>query len=149
MTSANTDILRLCLVDSNTQRWPNWREVLLKNFHEVYVVSGENRIKKYENGGESTLEENERNQLQKMKMLVAFIHSSDAIGEDSLWKNSKIDAQNIFWFTSPGNPETMKEGERILRKTEINEFEVTHSDIQGVIDYVTKPKSNEKPAISV
>lgn len=148
MTSANTDMLRLCLVDSTTNRWSNWSKVLLPKFDEVYVVSGENQIKKYKGGDESTLKENERNQLPTMTMLVAFIHSSDALGENNLWTNSKINAQYIFWFTSPGNPETRDLGERILRKTEVDKFEVTLSDIEGVIDYVTGRKSNnQKPAI--
>ncbi len=140
MTSANTNILTFCLVDSVIDRWKKWSEIILPSkFTEVYVVSDIGKIKKHKPKTEGNLDENEIKQLPKM--LVVFIHSSN----EEIWTDSKIQADKIFWFASPGKPERRDLGERIFRKTELDEFEVTIHDIEDVIAYATGDKPNEKP----
>jgi len=112
--------LTVCIVCSDRVREiriTKWENILKPKFSNVYIISSEDdrddKIPEYVN--------------------VVLLHASDA---DGLWSKINIETDEIFQFTSDGNPWAEDFGWSILRETR-EEFEIQNSDIDELIEFIS------------
>lgn len=107
-----------------------WAEILLNNFHEVYVIASNSDYRKFNHSDTEGVIIPESKLPQSVDAI--FFHSSDHL----LWRNCPVKSQYIFEFNTPGTPEVQEGILPILRQT-APDFAIKSKDIQEIANYIT------------
>lgn len=143
--------LTACIICSDEEpkdRVHKFVKLLLESqkFDEVYTLKSETDKKKFilKDISNICLVPSLSKDEFPQQVTVVFLHDSDTIKLwQPLWIQHKKKANFIFKFSTPGDPVVQGEELPIYRKNKGDDFCITANDIEEVVAYITKQRSQE------